>query len=548
MTVTQFFTLLGGVGLFLYGMTMMSSGLQNAAGDKLRVLLEKVTSNKFMAVFLGIAVTVLIQSSSATDMMVIGFVNSGLMQLAEAIAVIMGANIGTTITAQITAFDLTALSPFLLFAGVIMYLFIKDQMAKHAGSIVLGFGMLFVGIGLIKQAIVPLSQSPVFISFLDGLRNPLLAVLFGIAFTALLQSSSSSVVIFQAFAIQGILEYEIAVYLVIGAAVGSVTPNILASLTTNRNGKRTALLNLIFNLFRAVILFTLVTVFPQITGFIQALSPGDVGRQVANTHTFFAIFAVLIMLPFTDKIVAITEKLIPVLPEETRSKQEMQLIYMVDAKNTLPSVVIAQAIKELKRLGKLSRDNLEAAVNCFFSKDDDLIEQVETTESIVDYLTNEISDRLIELRSMNISESDVYRATKLTLIASNFERISDHAENIIEYKQKIGRAKDNLGKPARREIKALTEATLKTIDMSIDIFSREDFSLLPEAQAQEELVDKLQADMIDAHMERLLKGKCDPAAGVVFTDISTDLERCSDHAINIATALIKPSERRAKRA
>ena len=546
MTPTQFFTLLGGVGLFLYGMTMMSSGLQNAAGDKLRVLLEKVTSNKFMAVFLGIAVTVLIQSSSATDMMVIGFVNSGLMQLAEAIAVIMGANIGTTITAQITAFDLTALAPFLLFAGVIMYLFIKDQMVKHAGSIVLGFGMLFVGIGLIKQAIKPLSQTPVFISFLDGLRNPLLAVLFGIAFTALLQSSSSSVVIFQAFAIQGILDYEIAVYLVIGAAVGSVTPNILASLTTNRNGKRTALLNLIFNIFRAVILFTLVTVFPQITRFIQAMSPGDVGRQVANTHTIFAIFAVLIMLPFTDFIVELTEKIIPVLPEENRSKKEMQLLYMVDAKNTLPSVVIAQAKKELSRLGKLSRDNLEAAVNCFFSKDDELIEQVETTEAIVDYLTNEISDRLIELRSMNISEADVFRATKLTLIASNFERISDHAENIIEYKQKIGRAKDNLGKPARKEIKTLAEATLKTIDMSIDIFSHEDFSKLPDAEAQEELVDKLQADMIDAHMERLLKGKCDPAAGVIFTDISTDLERCSDHAINIATALIKHPDRRTR--
>ena len=546
MTPTQFFTLLGGVGLFLYGMTIMSSGLQNAAGDKLRVLLEKVTSNKFMAVFLGIAVTVLIQSSSATDMMVIGFVNSGLMQLAEAILVIMGANIGTTITAQITAFDLTALAPFLLFAGVIMFLFIKDQMVKHAGSIVLGFGMLFVGIGLIKQAIVPLSKSAAFISFLDGLKNPFLAVLFGIAFTALLQSSSSSVVIFQAFAIQGILDYKVAVYLVIGAAVGSVTPNILASLTTNRNGKRTALLNLIFNLIRAVVLFTLVTFVPQITQFIQSLSPNDVGRQVANTHTFFAIFAVLIMLPFSEKIVKLTEKLIPVLPEETRSKKEMQLIYMVDVKNTVPSVVIAQAIKELKRLGKLSRDNLEAAVECFFSKDDELIEQVETTEAIVDYLTNEISDKLIELRSMNISESDIFRATKLTLIASNFERISDHAENIIEYKQKIGRAKDNLSKGARKEIKQLTEATLKTIDMSIEIFSTENFALLPEAEAQEELVDKLQADMIDAHMERLLKGKCEPAAGVVFTDLSTDLERCSDHAINIATALIKSSGRRTK--
>ncbi len=537
MTYVQFFTLLGGVGLFLYGMTIMSTGLQNAAGDKLRSLLEKVTSNKTVAVLLGIAVTVLIQSSSATDMMVIGFVNSGLMELVEAIAVIMGANIGTTITAQITAFDLTALAPILLFAGVIMYLFIKKPTVKHIGSIVLGFGMLFVGIGLIKDAIKPLSQSAAFITFLDNLKNPIIAIIFGLAFTALLQSSSSSVVIFQAFAVQGILDYHTAVYLVIGAAIGSVTPNILASLTTNRNGKRTALLNLIFNLIRAVILTTLITVFPQILDFICALSPNDIGRQVANTHTLFAIFAVLIMLPFSDKIVAITEKLIPVLPEETRSKQEKQLIYMVEAKNTLPSVVIAQAVKEIERLGKMARDNLEASVECFFAKEDDLIEQVETTESIVDYLTNEITERLIQLRTMDISEADAFRATQLTIIASNFERISDHAENIIEYRQKIGRAKDNLSKPARKEIKSITEATLKTIDMSIEIFTTENFDLLPACEAQEELVDQIQSDMVENHVNRLMKGKCDPAAGVVFTDMSTDLERCSDHAINIAVAL-----------
>ncbi|MCR5397627.1 MAG: Na/Pi cotransporter family protein [Lachnospiraceae bacterium] len=537
MTYVQFFTLLGGVGLFLYGMTIMSTGLQNAAGDKLRSLLEKVTSNKTVAVLLGIAVTVLIQSSSATDMMVIGFVNSGLMELAEAIAVIMGANIGTTITAQITAFDLTALAPILLFAGVIMYLFIKKPTVKHIGSIVLGFGMLFVGIGLIKDAIKPLSQSAAFITFLDNLKNPIIAILFGLAFTALLQSSSSSVVIFQAFAVQGILDYHTAVYLVIGAAIGSVTPNILASLTTNRNGKRTALLNLIFNLIRAVILTTLITVFPQILDFICALSPNDIGRQVANTHTLFAIFAVLIMLPFSEKIVAITEKIIPVLPEETRSKQEKQLIYMVEAKNTLPSVVIAQAVKEIERLGKMARDNLEASVECFFAKEDDLIEQVETTESIVDYLTNEITERLIQLRTMDISEADAFRATQLTIIASNFERISDHAENIIEYRQKIGRAKDNLSKPARKEIKSITEATLKTIDMSIEIFTTENFALLPACEAQEELVDQIQSDMVENHVNRLMKGKCDPAAGVVFTDMSTDLERCSDHAINIAVAL-----------
>ncbi|MBO6215599.1 MAG: Na/Pi cotransporter family protein [Lachnospiraceae bacterium] len=537
MSLTTFFMLLGGVGLFLYGMTIMSSGLQNAAGDKLRDILEGVTSKKFIAVFLGIAVTVLIQSSSATDMMVIGFVNSGLMSLAQAILVIMGANIGTTITAQITAFDLTAFAPFLLFVGCVMYLFIKKPVVKHIGTIIMGFGMLFVGIGLIKEAIIPLSESKPFIDFLSRLENPALAVIFGVAFTALLQSSSSSVVIFQAFAIQGLLEYKTAVYLVIGAAIGSVTPNILASLTTNRNGKRTALLNLIFNLIRAAVLCLLLAFFPQILDLIRALSPNDVGRQVANTHTIFAIFAVLIMMPFSERIVALAEFFIPVQEEEKRQREGKRLMYMTNTTNSIPAVLIRQAFMETERLGKMSRDNLVTAMDCFFAPDDELVEKVESTEKIVDYLTHVITDRLIELRSQNLTEADSFRASKLTLIVSNFERISDHAENIIEYKQKISSAKEALSKSARKELKSLAEATIRTIDLSIEIFTTEKFDLLPEAEKSEDLVDQLQREMMDKHVVRMMKGKCSPAAGIVFNDMATDLERCSDHAINIATAL-----------
>ncbi len=232
MTLYGFFSLLGGVGLFLFGMSMMSSGLRQAAGNKLRSILERATANRFVAIAVGVLVTLLVQSSSATDMMVISFVNSGLMTLAQAIGVIMGANIGTTVTAQITAFNLGAYAPFILFTGAILYLFVKNNTTKHIGAIILGFGMLFFGISVIKSAIAPLSQSTPFITFLTTLENPAIAVLFGVAFTALLQSSSSSVVIFQTFAIQGLISYDMTVYLVIGAAIGSVTPNLLASLTT----------------------------------------------------------------------------------------------------------------------------------------------------------------------------------------------------------------------------------------------------------------------------------------------------------------------------
>ena len=329
MTIYEFFNLMGGVGLFLYGMSIMSTGLKNAAGDKMKVILEKATANRFLSVAVGIIVTLLIQSSSATDMMVISFVNSGLMTLTQAIGVIMGASIGTTITAQITAFNLGAYAPVILCIGALMFLFLKQNTAKHTGSVIMGFGMLFFGISVIKSAIAPLSESAGFISFLSTLENPAIAVLFGVAFTALLQSSSSSVVIFQTFAVQGLIGYRMTVCLVIGAAIGSVTPNILASLTTNRNGKRTAVLNLLFNLIRAGLMLLLINLFPGFLTLIQKLTPNSIGHQVANTHTIFAILSVLLELPFANLIVKLSEKVIPILPEESRHKENRQLIYML---------------------------------------------------------------------------------------------------------------------------------------------------------------------------------------------------------------------------
>ncbi len=538
MTITTFFTLLGGVGLFLFGMTAMSSGLQNAAGDKLRGILEHVTSSKITAVLLGIGVTVMIQSSSATDMMVIGFVNSGLMEITQAIGVIMGANIGTTVTAQITAFDLSAFAPVLLFIGCVMSLFLKKQFTRSIGGIIMGFGMLFVGIAMIKGAIIPLSKSPRFISFLSKLSNPFLAILFGVAFTALLQSSSSSVVIFQAFAIQGMLDYNTAVYLVIGAAIGSVAPNILASLTTNRNGKRTAMLNLLFNLFRAVILCTLINVFPQILTLIQSLSPGDIGRQVANTHTIFAIIAVVIMLPFSDYIARLSEILIPVLPQETISRREMRLKYLIDASNTLPAVTIRQAILETERLGKIARDSLRDSVYAFFDHDQELVEKVGTSEGIVDYLSHEINTRLLALNATELPEADAFRASNLAMIVSDFDRISDHAHNIVSYINKVPDPKTAFSKHARRDMFFLAEQTFRTINLAIDIFANENFDLIPEAQECEDVVNLIEEEAVEKHIGRVIKGKCDPMSGHIYTDMCAEFERCSDHAMNIAKALV----------
>ena len=544
MTIWEMISMLGGVGLFLYGMTAMSTGLKNAAGDRLRSILERVTTNRIAAVAIGLVVTVLIQSSSATDMMVIGFVNSGLMNLAQAIGVIMGANIGTTVTAQITAFNLTAFAPLLLFSGCVMHLFSKKLLIRHIGSIVLGFGMLFVGIGLIKASITSLSNEPIFISFLSTMNHPAVAVLFGVAFTALLQSSSSSVVIFQAFAVEGLLTYDQCVYLVIGAAIGSVTPNLLASLTTDRNGKRTALLNLYFNLFRAALLILLINLFPAILRGIQSLSPNDVARQVANTHTLFALTAVLIMLPCSNLLVRLSMKTLPLLPSEQRSQEEQKLVYLVNAEKNLPVIALRQGMLEVNRMGRIARGNLDTALKYFFDpSQSELFVQVEETEQTVDFLNHAISDKLIQLRSLQLSDRDVFRLSKMMTVVSNYERISDHAENIIEFADRLKNAGAKISEEGMRELRSMADAVMETLDVSMEVFEKEKFTLLPHAEALEQRVDDMQEQYVQNHITRLMKTVCDPLGGVIFTDMCTDLERCSDQAINIATALVNQPKR-----
>ena len=541
MSFTNILSFLGGVGLFLYGMTVMSTGLKNAAGDKLRSILEKVAGNRVLAIFIGLLVTVLIQSSSATDMMVIGFVDSALMNLQQAVGVIMGANIGTTVTAQITAFDLVAFAPFILFVGVILAVFIKKNTARHIGHIILGFGMLFVGIGILKSAIAPLARSQGFVDALGILSHPLLGILFGFLFTSLLQSSSSSIVIFQAFAVEGLLTYEQCVFLIIGAAVGSVTPNLLASLTTGRNGKRTALLNLFFNLIRAGLLTTLVLLVPAIPRWIQSLSPQDIARQVANTHTIFAIFAVLVIAPFSSVLVKLSQKTLPLMPAEQQALEDRQLKYLsyVSAKS-IPAVAMRQAALEVVRMGRMARANLETSLDYFFHFNrQDLFDQVEETEETVDYLNKVIEDKLVELRALQLSDRDVFRLSRMILVVSNFERISDYAENIIEFGERLKNAKVRLTPEAEQEIAQMRDAVLQVLDLAIQIFEEERFDLLPKAQDIEEQVDEMEDRFVQNHVDRLMKGLCDPLGGVIFADLCTNLERCSDQAINIATALIR---------
>lgn len=531
----------GGIGLFLYGMSIMSTGLKNAAGDKMKTILEKVTGKRVTAIAIGVLVTMLIQSSSATDMMVIGFVDSAMMNLSQAIGVIMGANIGTTVTAQITAFNLSSYAPILVFIGAVMALFAKKSVTQNIGKVILGFGMLFVGIGILKSSIALLAESEAFVKALTFLSHPALALLFGVLFTALLQSSSSSIVIFQAFAVEGMLTYEQCVFLAIGAAIGSVTPNLLASLTTGRNGKRTALINLYFNLIRATLLITIVLVFPVVLEWIQALSPGDIARQIANTHTIFAIFAVLVISPFAEQIVKLTELTVPLRADEQQVLEERRLVYLANiSSRSIPAVAMNQAKLEINRMGRIARNNLEAALQFFFDVTrTDLFAQVETTEETVDYLNKTIEDKLVALRSMQLTDKDVFRLSRMILVVSDFERISDHAENIIEFADRLKNAKVRMSEAAVEELRTLSTKVMENLDRAMRVFEEEDETLLPETEEKEQEIDDLQALFIQNHIDRLMINTCDPLGGVIFADMCTDLERCGDQAMNIAEALVQ---------
>lgn len=537
MTLTTLFSLLGGVGLFLYGMTVMSSGLRNACGDNLQTILEKATSNKFMAVFVGFAVTILVQSSSATDIMVIGFVNSGMMSLSQAIGVIMGANIGTTVTAQITAFNISAYAPVILFGGAVMFLFLKKSLVKYIGEFLMGFGMLFVGIAIMKEAIAPMAKSEGFINILSGLDNPFAAVIFGIAFTALLQSSSSSTVIFQTFAMQGLLGYHTAVYLVIGAAIGSVTPNLIASLTTNRNGKRTAILNLLFNVIRAIILIILINVFPQVLDLIQSLSPDSIARQVANTHTIFAIIAVCLELPITGLIIKIAEKLIPVLPEENEQLEDRKLQYLLNVKNMPSRMALANAHREIARMGRISEKNLNRALDCFFDYDAGKVASVKAREESVDILDKEIDEAMLELRSMYFSDEALRRISMLNITKTDIERISDYAENIVEFAEDMHAKRSRLSADALEEVRKMADDAREIVALALDIFSTEEYAKLYELDKLEAGIDLQKTELVNHHVDRLMDGECEPLAGIVFTNVVTELERIGDHAENIGYAL-----------
>lgn len=535
MTFTAVFLLLGGLGMFLYGMKMMSDGLENAAGDRMRRVLEVLTNKRIAAVGVGAGVTAVIQSSSATTVMVVGFVNAGLMTLLQATGVIMGANIGTTITAQLIAFKLSDIAPLILFLGMVFTVFVKKRLISRIGEIILGFGILFVGLTLMSEAMKPLQEVEAFRNLLVSFKSPVVGVLFGAIFTAIIQSSSASVGILQALAGLGLIGLDSAVYVVLGQNIGTCITAILAAIGTSPNSKRTAGIHLMFNIFGTAIYLIVLSLFPSIVSWVASWSPADVSRQIANFHTLFNITVTVMLFPFAKLMVKLITRIIPENHEPDRV--EKKLIFLDERIAQTPSIALNQTLKELSRLGDISADNLRRSLDAFFNRDEQKADRVFNVEKTIDYITHNITHYLIEFRGMDLSEHDLKIMGSLHHVVIDMERIGDLAENIAGFSLSLIERRSHMSPDAQEELHIMAEKTMETLQMSLEVFRRRDLTKIKEVDSMEQQVDEMKKEYMNRHIDRLQDKSCDPQVGVVFTNMVATLERVADHATNIAFSI-----------
>ena len=533
--IQQIFLVLGGLGLFLFGIRIMSDGLKKLAGNRMRTILEKATSNRFMAVFVGALVTAIIQSSTATTVMVVGFVNASLLTLGQAIGIIMGANIGTTLTAQLVAFKIDPYAPLFIFIGMVLYLFFKKKKTVNIGYIVLGIGILFFGISVMGAPLKELSKTDGFSTMLTYFSNPFLALLTGTILTGIIQSSTAVTSLIVTLYLSGIdLEFQTAAFIVLGCNIGtSFTANI-AAIPANRESKRAALFHIMFDIIGCTIFGTLLIAFPQILTWFQ--STWDTGeRQIAMFHTLYNVSNALILVWFIKQLTWLVQYMIPRRESETANMQN--LLFLNPNIMGIPAVAVTQAHRELCRMGEISSDCLKLSLEAFHTKNAEKAKQVMELESTTDYLCDQITAWLIKIRGLSLMETEIEKINMMMLVASNFERIGDHAQNIAEYASQYQQNEFVISEVGLTELVTLGEATVSIISMVTASFANEervDFHLIEE---MEQKVDNLTKEYIENHIQRLQNGVCTPRGGVIFVDMLHDLERCSDHALNIAEAM-----------
>lgn len=534
--------LLGGLALFLYGMQMMSTGLEAAAGNKMKSILEKLTANRFVGVLVGALITAVIQSSSATTVMVVGFVNSGMMTLNQAIWIIMGANIGTTITGQLIALDVGAIAPLIAFVGVAPIVFLKNDKIKHIGEIFAGLGVLFIGMDMMGEAMKPLADSEGFVSILTKFENPVLGIAAGAIFTALIQSSSASVGILQALAGSGVISLSSAAFVLFGQNIGTCITAFLASVGTSRNAKRTTVIHVMFNVFGTIV-FTILCLVTPLISMVEGWTPGNAPAQIANLHTMFNIVTTILLLPFGTYLGKLAKAILKDKQGET-GDEELHTKYLIDIKHINmeklgAAVVCEQGIKkELMRMTEMATENVKNAFDAFAEGNVDKLRHVEKVEEYVDYLNKEISKYITSAVSFETTKSGSQIFNSLYSTTSNVERISDHAINIAGYSQMITEKKISFSSDARREL-----AEMKSICCTLFECLQENVEDIvkwhEKIASMEQKIDDMTVLFRDNMYGRIQSGVCSDEGSILFSEMLTDFERIGDHALNIANDRLK---------
>ena len=530
-------TMAGGLGLFLFGMELMSDSIEKVAGARLRRILEIFTTNRFMGMIVGIIFTGIIQSSSACTVMVVSFVNSGLMNLYQAAGVILGANIGTTITSQLVSFNLSKIAPLILLVGVVVMMFTKKEKVRKVAEVVVGFGILFVGLSTMSQAMANMKNEPQVVNLLMSLKNPFLATLMGFALTAIIQSSSVTVSIVLLLANQDLLPLPITLYIILGCNIGACATAMLASMTGKKDAKRAALIHLLFNIIGTVIIYiALFVAGDQIVELIKSIS-ADNGRFVANAHTLIKIAQVIMLFPFTGWLVKMTYLIVPGEDQKVGYRESYQLKYIGDKVVFNPATAVVEVIKELERMASLAEENLNRAMNALITLDEEDIEEVYEVEKNINFLNHAITDYLVKINQTTLPIEDLNSLGALFHVVNDIERIGDHAENVADAARQRKEEGVSISKEAQKELGDMLEMVNKIIRYAVEMFAKSDESHMQEIVTLEDQVDEKERELQKKHVERLTKGECSPEAGMIFSDIVSGLERVADHATNLAFAI-----------
>ena len=530
----------GGLGLFLFGMTVMSESIEKVAGAKLRSILEMFTTNRFTGLVVGIIFTGIIQSSSACTVMVVSFVNSGLMSLYQAAGVIYGANIGTTITSQLVSFNLSEAAPIILLAGVLTMMLGKGkQNAEKIGEVIVGFGILFMGLSGMSGAMEGMKDSPGVIQLLSSLHSPILAVLMGTVLTAIIQSSSVTVSIVLLMANEGLLGLPISLFIILGCNIGACASALLASMTGKKDAKRAAMIHFLFNVIGTVLFYIILMVgMEYVIDGIMSISGGNAGRFVANAHTIIKIFQVIMLFPFSNAIVKLTYVLVPGDDKKVGYRDSFQLKYIGEKVVFNPATAVVEVMKEIERMASLATENLNRAMNALITLDNEDIEDVYEVEKNINFLNHSITNYLVKINQATLPIEDLKSIGALFHVVNDIERIGDHAENVADSaKQRIG-TDVNFSKEAQRGLGEMLDMVNNLIQYSLEMFSTGTEDHLEDIMRLEDAVDEKERELQKDHVGRLTRNECSPEAGMLFSDIVSGLERVADHATNIAFSIL----------